>query len=190
MTARKTPVPTNGRVDPTLNIRELIDAAACRQDDLRTAETQRVNQEFEAERRRHEAETKRVDALRAVDIAAVATANERALEQAAVLASQVATSAETLRALVASTAVTIARQLDQLSTQLSDRISALEKASYEGAGRQRMTDPQMVELLAEVKALNETRAKSSGKGAGLTAMWGYLVAAVMLGATLWNLLGK
>ena len=81
-----------------------------------------------------EAEAKRIDAIRAVDVNAVSVANERATAQAAVLANQVALSAETLRALVASTASTQATQLNQLTAQLIDRISLLEKSQYENKG--------------------------------------------------------
>ena len=50
------------------------------------------------------AEAKRIDAIRSVDITAVAIANDRAVASAVVLAAQVASSAETLRTLVAQTA--------------------------------------------------------------------------------------
>jgi len=80
------------------------------------------------------AEAKRIDAIRAVDVNAVSVANERATAQAAVLANQVAASAETLRALVAATAATQAQQLGQLTAQLTDRLTALEKAQYENKG--------------------------------------------------------
>ena len=80
------------------------------------------------------AEAKRIDAIRAVDVNAVSVANERATAQAAVLANQVAASAETLRSLVAATAATQAQQLGQLTAQLTDRLTALEKAQYENKG--------------------------------------------------------
>lgn len=81
------------------------------------------------------AEAKRIDAIRAVDVNAVAVANERASASALVLASQVSASAETLRTLVAATAATVAQQLAQVSSGINDRISALEKSQYEGAGK-------------------------------------------------------
>lgn len=99
-----------------------------------------------------EAETKRIDAIRAVDVAAVGVANERATQQASVLAAQVVASAETLRALVASTASAVALQLQQLSNQLSDRLGSLEKAQYE----------------------------NKGSGSGMEKMWGWLFGAGML----------
>jgi hypothetical protein len=88
------------------------------------------------------AEAKRIDAIRAVDVNAVSISNERSAAQAIVLANQVASSAEALRALVAATAVQQAQQLSTLTTQLTDRLTALEKSQYEnsgsGAGRRDM----------------------------------------------------
>jgi hypothetical protein len=81
------------------------------------------------------AEAKRIDAIRAVDVNAVAVANERASASALVLAGQVSASAETLRTLVAATAATVAQQLAAISSAINDRISALEKSQYEGSGK-------------------------------------------------------
>jgi|ERR1019366_1937973 hypothetical protein len=96
------------------------------------------------------AEAKRIDAIRAVDVQAVAVASDRAAAQALVLASQVASSAETLRTLVAATAQTVAKQLADVSSGINDRISALEKSQYE----------------------------NSGQSKGGKDVWGYIVAAV------------
>ena len=136
-------------LDPSNNVRSIVDRAVSRLDDLCSAESTRVNEALEAERRRvnelmklgseyaaqlNVAEAKRIDAIRAVDVNAVSVANERATAQAAVLANQVAASAETLRALVAATAATQAQQLATLTTQLTDRLSSLEKSQYENKG--------------------------------------------------------
>src|ERR1035437_7415708 len=96
------------------------------------------------------AEAKRIDAIRSVDIPAVAMANERAVASAVVLAAQVASSAETLRTLVAQTAQTVAGQLATMSSAINDRISALEKTQY----------------------------TSSGKDTGGKDVWGYIVAGI------------
>ena len=124
--------------DPSDNVKGLLTAYTERADRLREAEQQRID-ELMALQAVHstqlrEAEAKRIDAIRAVDINAVSVANERATAQAAVLANQVSASAETLRALVASAATTQATQLQQLTTQLTDRIALLEKAQYESKG--------------------------------------------------------
>ena len=124
--------------DPTENVRELVNLELRRIDDLMMAEQKRVNEQLQLRAdyntKLGEAEAKRIDAIRAVDVGAVAVANERATAQAAVLANQVAASAETLRALVAATAATQAQQLATLTTQLTDRLSSLEKSQYESKG--------------------------------------------------------
>src|ERR1035438_4588914 len=97
------------------------------------------------------AEAKRIDAIRSVDITAVAIVHARAVASAVVLAAQVASSAETLRTLVAQTAQTVAGQLATMSSAINDRISALEKTQY----------------------------TTSGKDTGSASVWGYIVAGVM-----------
>lgn len=89
----------------------------------------------ESSRRERQAESERIDKRWAVDVAAVSVANERSVEQAGILATGVATSAETLRKLVAETAVTIAKQLETVTGQLIERIAALEKVQYENQGK-------------------------------------------------------
>jgi hypothetical protein len=163
-------------------VRELFLAEKTRNDDLRIAENRRIDDLAAAERhalrqeldlraeyenRLREAESKRIDAIRAVDVNAVSVASERASAAANVLANQVAASAEAMRSLVASTAATIAQQLAALTSQLTDRISLLEKSSYEGSGRSTVADPQVARLVAEVEQLRTGLAAREGR-AGLS----------------------
>ena len=152
---------------------------SCRTE-LQAAETRRIDEQ--AALRAHYAEklsiaeSARIDAIRAVDVAAVAIASQRASDQANVLQTQVATSAEALRTLVASTAATVATSLQQMTTSLSTRITTLEQAQYVGQGRSALADPAFTELLAEVKGLRESRATGTGKSAGIGMTWAILVA--------------
>jgi len=91
-----------------------------------------------------ESEAKRIDAIRAVDAGAVALASEKAAVQATVLANQVISSAEALRILVASTNIAVAQQLAQVSNQLSERITLLEKSQYENEGRSGLSSPLLM----------------------------------------------
>lgn len=180
------------KYDPTANVNALVAASSKRIDDLREEdrkfsetmrlyEQNRINEQMESERRhmfdqltmrdKHTeqlsvAEAKRIDAIRAVDVNAVSIANERAGAQAAVLANQVSASAETLRALVAATATTVAQQLSQMSAQFTDRISALEKSQYE----------------------------AKGTGTGMRDMWGWvfggLMALTTIGISLFSIIHK
>ena len=164
------PLTQNGHSDPTLNVQNLLHAAVERLDDLREAESRRVNEllaVLEAHSKElKEAEAKRIDAIRAVDVNAVAVANERATAQAAVLANQVQASAEVARALVASNAAAVAEQLTQLSKQFMDRIASLERAQYE----------------------------KQGTGAGMREMYSWLFAGLMalvtIGAVIWGIFKK
>lgn len=125
------------------------------------------------------AEAKRIDAIRAVDVNAVAVASQRTADQATVLANQVAQSAEALRTLVASTAATVAAAQAQLGATLSGRLTTLEQAQYKGEGRSLYADPQMQDLVAQVKTLAANSQSGTGKSSGITAAVGYMIAAVM-----------
>lgn len=111
-----------------------------------------------------DAETHRIDAIRAVDVAAVATAQTASQAAANVLATQLTATADTLRALVASTASTVAAQLQQISETITTRLANLERTSYEGAGKSTRDDPQIVALVTQVAALTNELSKDKGAG--------------------------
>ena len=90
------------------------------------------------------AEARRLDSIREVDATAVKVANERAVEQASVLAAQVSSSAETLRGLVATTASAVAASLNQVSTELTKRIAELERKQFEAQGRSGLSSPLLM----------------------------------------------
>jgi len=100
------PADAEGRTakDPTFNVRELVDSEVRRMDDLRKSdhehirETVRMQADFDNrlsdlrekyEEKLRDAETKRIDAIRAVDVGAVAVANTAAENRATTLAGQV-----------------------------------------------------------------------------------------------------
>ena len=188
-------------IDPTENVKDIINAAVQRLDDLRTESidtrdreithvkdlmglrasyTEKLlDQQAENIERLQIAEAKRIDAIRAVDVNAVSVASERAAAQANVLANQVTTTADTLRALVVATAAQQAQSLSQLITPLTDRIASLEKSAYEGVGKGRVQDPMMAELLIEMKQVRSNASTSSGSGEGMTKMIGWVVGGMM-----------
>ena len=170
------------------------DKAIKRVDDLRVAETIRVNDRFNTERfwilklldqqhnydeKLREAESKRIDAIRAVDVAAVSTANDKSAAQALVLANQVSSSSEVLRTLVANTATTVAKQLEDIVSQFNTRMGSVEKAQYENQGKSGVTDPIMLELVREIKAL--TGSNSSRGGMEKVAGWVFGGGVVLIG---------
>lgn len=146
--------------------RKHFDSEIRRLDDLRQAESRRVDEQMGL-RSDHiaqlrEAEAKRIDAIRSVDVNAVAIASDRSAAQALVLANQVAASADTLRALVASTADMVAKQLTDITTQFTARLAALEKSQYE----------------------------KSGSSLGMRDLYGWIVAAIMAVVTVYSLFKK
>jgi hypothetical protein len=124
--------------DPTANVLDLVEAAIKRQDDLRDLESRHIREvsrlRAEYEDMLREAETKRIDAIRAVDVGAVNRAAEVAALQATTLAGQVAQSAETLRTQVAAAAtaatVALAAALEPIQKDIAD----LRRAQYEAQG--------------------------------------------------------
>lgn len=170
----------NELVQARLNcLQEKIDLRAEHGKEMSAAESRRVDEQAQLRadfaNQLSSAEAKRIDAIRAVDVNAVAVASQRAADQATVLATQVAQSAEALRALVATTANTVNQSQQQLANTLSTRITTLEQAQYKGEGQSGVRDPQLVDLLAEVKALRDSRANISGKNEGYAGLWALIV---------------
>jgi hypothetical protein len=119
---------TNGDKDPTPNVQDLVEAAILRQDDLRTLESGHIREvaalRAHYDEKLREAETARINAIRAVDVGAAAT-----------LAQQVAASAEALRGQVEAariqTAATLAAALEPIQKDIQD----LRKTQYESQGQ-------------------------------------------------------
>jgi uncharacterized protein YeaO (DUF488 family) len=146
-------------IDPTENVKALVTLNIAHSRELAAAESKRlddirtVTSTYEKELR--DAEAKRLDSIRAVDSIAVGIAAERSVQQAATLAAQVATSADTLRNLVASTAQASATALQQVLTPLTERLAVVERSIFEGRGKSEVVDPLMQSMLHELKGLGE-----------------------------------
>jgi hypothetical protein len=183
-------------VDPTENVRELFEAGETRQDDLRLAE-RRLQEEkilrIEVGMRwlQHEVkiranhqrdldtlEAKRLDAVRSVDQLAVKTEADRSAAAITALANAAATTAETLRSAVNTSATNLATQLDRTVTAITERIAALEKSSYTGAGKQAVADPMMEQLLAEMRSSTAQRAADQGRSIGMSDSAKMIIAAL------------
>lgn len=127
------------RPDPTENVKALTEAAVQRLDDLREKDASHLKElvvlraEYDAKLR--DAESKRIDAIRAVDVGAVNRAAEVSATQALTLATQVATSADTLRIQVATTATAFDAKLAAALEPISKDIADLRRAQYEAQGQ-------------------------------------------------------
>lgn len=187
--------------DPTLNVSNLLKEAVKRIDDVTGVQDERLDEKIENEKthireiltlradydeKLRDAEAKRIDAIRAVDVNAVSVASERATQSASVLATQVTASAETLRALVATQATTTATQLTQIITPITDRLALLEKAQYEGTGKSGVTDPIFTKLNDKIESLDKTDSENVGKGIGTKELLAYIAAAIGIAVFAFN----
>ena len=170
--------------DPTANVLLLLNAESRRQDNLRAAEMRHV-QEIASLRAEHAKEIRylesdRLEKIRQVDVLAGNTAAERALVAIQTLATSQAAERETLRSMVANTATTIAAQLATTVATINERIAQLERSSYEGKGKQMLTDPLMERLVNRMEGLLESRAGGVGVNVGKAFSWERMVSVVGL----------
>lgn len=126
------------------------------------------------------AESKRIDAIRLVDVQAVQTASEKASQAAQVLQAQVVSSSDQFRALVSSVAENTASQLRQMIGPMSDRLALIEKNQYQGAGKESVTDPMIAALLTKIDSLAQSRSEDVGKGLGRGELIAYVIAAIAI----------
>ena len=126
-------------VDPTQNVTALVKAGLERQDDLRRQETAHMHEimslRAEYEGKLRIAESHRIDAIRAVDVAAVAQAAQVSATQATTLATQVSASAETLRTTVAASALSAANALSAALGPIQTSIDGLRQAQFTQQGQ-------------------------------------------------------
>lgn len=162
-------------------LKKIIELNTTYSEKLAKAESRRVDEQLalraEGDEKLRLAEAKRIDAIRAVDVNAVAVANQRSAEQASALASQVAASAEVLRNLVAATANTTNQAVSASTQALSQRITTLEQASYQSQGKSTLADPAMVQLLEEVRQLRAARSVTTGETGGRSQLVGLIFGA-------------
>lgn len=156
-------------IDPTKNVTAVLEAAVKRIDDLRNINRELVDSKVdhlkemadiraEYDSRLREAESKRIDAIRAVDVAAVASTARDAAIVASTLAGQVSTSADTLRSQVELTktaaAAALATALQPIQRDVSElrdnqfKLAGLKQGSSESTESRRASVGQMIALVA------------------------------------------
>ena len=124
--------------DPSGNVLDLVEASNKRQDDLRAAESRHVREVADlraghaAELR--QAETLRINAIRAVDVGAVQRAAEVGDGKATALAAQVAAAADAMRTQVAAAATAATGALAAALEPIQNDIQDLRRAQYEAQG--------------------------------------------------------
>jgi hypothetical protein len=164
--------------DPTPNVLDLVAAANGRQDDLREAE-RRYN-DLRAEHQTQIADLRAAHqaAIRQVDREDLAKTAAQSNLTVATLAKQTTDLATTLQATVTQTASAAEARRSADNAELSKRVSALELSSSASAGKQTVADPALVALAAQVERLANAQSAGAGKSAGVSALWGWIVAAI------------
>jgi hypothetical protein len=87
------------------------------------------------------------------------------------LSATVTSGFESLRNALQSTAARIEGANTERANAVSDRVTQLERTSYEGKGKEAVSDPLQNQLLAEVKKLSEAKA-------GINMTWVVLIGVV------------
>lgn len=128
----------NPVIDPTQNVLDLVAAAIQRQDDLRELSDRHLREilhlRTDYQEQLRKAESSRIDAIRAVDVAAVQRAFEVSIQQATTLATQQAQQAETLRVQVADVEQRLRVALTSAIEPIQKDIADLRRVQYEAAG--------------------------------------------------------
>jgi hypothetical protein len=168
-------------VDPTDNVRDLVESSDTRNNDLRKVERKLFKSEIKrieeqvtnlkqtlATDEKHgselrTAESGRIDSIRQVDVSAVKTEADRALLAIQALASTTATNADNLRNALTVTAATIAKSTADTVGEITTRLAALEKAQYESRGKEAVADPVMADFMVEMRGVAKRTAEEATK---------------------------
>jgi hypothetical protein len=169
-----------------------------RQDDLRIKGEQRARERSEYieryarerselvrfyEKEIREKETQRIDAINKSNTEAVQAAAEVARAQATLLANQVATTGETLRAQVASVASAQEQRLTTILGPITDAVESLRKAQYEQQGQRAASSDPVLQAIRELQ-LSQQTTLDARVNAGATRQqsnWAVSAALVVIG---------
>lgn len=166
----------------------------CRSDNDRISELRLADKELHATRSYYQdklsvTESKRIDAILANSAQASATALERQAQSATALAAQVIQTADTLRNLVSSTAQAQALLAEQFRASVDKRLTDVERLQNLNTGRQGVSEPLLIELIAEVKKQGERTNTGSGNKEGVDATWVKVIAVgglALAGLAFWD----
>jgi chromosome segregation ATPase len=182
-------------IDPTENVKALTKAEARRQDDLRKAHEQLNNMRFHYiekisdlraahEQAMADKESARLDSIRQVDVLNGSVSATQAQTAIQTLATSTTNNAENIKTTVAATAKA---KDDQLATQFSrieERLTSVERAQYEGVGKQRVTDPQMQAVIEKLDTVMNRQTSTVSAGEGSSATWKWIALGIGVIGTL------
>jgi len=174
-------------VDPTKNVLDLVEAAVMRIDDMAALRSQLQDEQIKRMEREwvhleamaalrelhakemRDSEAKRLDAIRENDRTTIATTAAAAATQITALATSGAVTAETLR-----------NNTERTVSPILDRLTSIETTVNRGIGRSAVADPQLSELMIEMRKLSTSRDVGAGKSEGFDKSWAIVLAVVAL----------
>jgi hypothetical protein len=196
-------------IDPTENVIALVKAGEKRADDIRDLEgkltdvrlthveqiskirsdhsTEIGNLRAEHAKEIAAKEASRLDAIQQVNVLTQNTAQAQSLLATQTLAAKAATDADTLRATVANTATASATQQATQFGMVNDRVSALERSQSTAAGKSSYVDPQLIEIMADMKKILTTNAGTSGRTEGSDSTIKWILGLVAAAGVLWGI---
>lgn len=179
------------QIDPTENVIALTEAATKRQDDLAKqrevlATERKAHVEFVAELRAahnkelRDSDSDRFVAQRREDQATALADKKTVLDAVQALAATTESVRLQLEKRVADTADTLSKAKSESDKATEIRIAALEKTAYTGAGEKAVADPQLADLLSEMKVSRITQAGAGGERRGGRELWMMITVVVSL----------
>jgi hypothetical protein len=164
----------NPVIDPTKNVLDLVEAAVARINDLMALvashDTEIRNLERAHAKELRQLEAERINAIRAVDVAASQQQQKDAEVRASALAKQVSDAAEQQRGQVAAAATAAATSLAAALVPIQERLAELTRLQYEQQGQKQ----QVVEGRAQGGTVG------MWAGVGVAAVFGILTIVALL----------
>jgi phage terminase Nu1 subunit (DNA packaging protein) len=174
-------------IDPTKNVLDLVDAAVMRIDDMaelraviadeKIARMEREWIHLEAmaslreqhAREARESEAKRLDAIRDNDRSTLTATTAQSQQSIQALATAATTTAEVLR-----------NNTERVVSPILDRLTSIETTVNRGIGRSAVADPQISELMIEMRKLSTSRDIGTGKSEGMSDSAKLLIGALTI----------
>jgi hypothetical protein len=171
--------------DPTANVLDLVRAAIERQDDLRKSESEHIRELLGVragyDEQLRTQESRRIDAIRQVDVSAVARAAEVSAAQAQTLATQQQASADALRNQVEQARIATADALAQALAPITRSIEDLRAAQYQQQG-EKSSKTETSTSDRDATALEAVRIQAAS---ARTQVYALIIAALVLVAGLY-----
>jgi hypothetical protein len=165
-------------IDPTANVIALVRAEKERSDDLRSATDKYVDMRFRYIERIADLRAKHSKELRDIDVERNSAVRQVDITNATSAAAQIQTAIQALAKTTEDTRKTLADAMASRDTRVDERLGQLERTASLGEGKQRVSDPMMTELIAEVKKLSAAGSGIAAKSENTHAILGYIFGAV------------